>query len=104
MTGSRYLRAATACAGLALFVMSACQGGGKVDIPLTTGQSYVLQPSGKLTVHAAGGSSAPGSAALERLRVKRKNEGQDAKTPGCWQCTDCICNGAECACTECTSC
>ena len=80
-------------------------GGGKQEIPLLGEQTYLLQPSGKLKVYTS--SSAEGasaSQALHKLRVKRKNEGSSAKTPGCWACSDCICNGDDCACTECTSC
>ena len=83
---------------------ASCKGG-KQEIPLVGSQSYLLQPSGKLKVYpSASAESAAGSVPLQKLQVKRKNDGEAAKTPGCWACTDCICNGAECACTECTSC
>jgi hypothetical protein len=78
-----------------------CKGGGKVEIPISAGQTYILQPSGKLKVY---GAATEGASPLQKLLVKRKNAGAGAATPGCWQCSDCICNGAECACTECTSC
>ena len=80
-------------------------GGGKQEIPLLGSQTYLLQSSGKMKVFAsATAEGASGSQALHKLRVKRKNEGKEAKTPGCWACTDCICNSDDCACTECTSC
>jgi hypothetical protein len=78
-----------------------CKGGGKVEIPITAGQTYILQPSGKLKVY---GAATDGASPLEKLLVKRKNAGAGAAAPGCWQCSDCICNGTECSCTECTSC
>jgi hypothetical protein len=82
-----------------------CNGGGKTDIPLGGGQTYKLQSSGKLTVFpTASAQDATGSEPIHRLRVKRKNDNPSAKTEGCWNCTDCICNGDECGCTECTSC
>lgn len=80
-------------------VIGGCQGGGKQEIPLLVGQTYQLQPSGKMKVTAASGGEA-----IHKLRVKRKNEGTAAGTPGCWACSDCICNTDDCACTECTSC
>ena len=86
--------------------MGACKGGGgKQEIPLIDSQTYLLQSSGKMKVYpSTSAEGAAGSQPLQKLQVKRKNDGQAAKTPGCWACTDCICNGAECACTECTSC
>src|SRR6476620_3361714 len=86
--------------------LGACKGGGgKQEIPLIGSQTYLLQSSGKMKVYpSASAEGATGSQPLQKLQVKRKNDGQAAKTPGCWACTDCICNGAECACTECTSC
>jgi len=86
--------------------LGACKGGGgKQEIPLIGSQTYLLQSSGKLKVFpSANAEGATGSQPLQKLQVKRKNDGQAAKTPGCWACTDCICNGGECACTECTSC
>lgn len=93
------------CATLTLLALAGCSGGGKTDIPLSTGQTYKLQSSGKLNVFpAATAEGADGSNPLHRLRVKRKNEGTAAKIDGCWACTDCICNTDDCACTECTSC
>ena len=93
-----------AAASLAVLA-SSCQGGSKVEIPVSQGQKYVLQPSGKLKVYAAAeAGSAPDAQPLEKLRVKRKNETAGAAATGCWQCSDCICNGQECACTECTGC
>jgi len=95
----------TLALGLSICFLGACKGGGKQEIPLTGSQTYLLQPSGKLKVFpSASVEGATGSQPLQKLQVKRKNEGEAAKTPGCWACTDCICNGAECACTECTSC
>jgi hypothetical protein len=86
--------------------LGACKGGGgKQEIPLIGSQTYLLQSSGKMKVYpSASAEGATGSQPLQKLQVKRKNDGEAAKTPGCWACTDCICNGAECACTECTSC
>jgi hypothetical protein len=86
-------------------LLGACKGGGKQEIPLVGSQTYLLQSSGKVKVYpAAAAQGATGSQPLQKLQVKRKNEGAGAATPGCWGCTDCICNGPECACTECTSC
>ncbi|MEO8178639.1 MAG: hypothetical protein ABI895_07390 [Deltaproteobacteria bacterium] len=85
--------------------VTGCKGGGKQEIPLSGGQTYLLQSTGKLKVYpSAGAQGAQGSQPLQKLQVKRKNDGAGPPTPGCWACTDCICNGAECACTECTSC
>lgn len=85
--------------------LAACKGGSKQEIPLIGSQTYSLQSSGKMKVYpSAAAEGASGSVPLQKLQVKRKNDGEAAKTPGCWACTDCICNGAECACTECTSC
>ena len=98
-----HVRIALSYGALALFV--GCAGGSKQEIPLSNGAMYQLQPSGKMTVSPAG--SAQGSAAekaLKKLRVKRKNDGASAKEPGCWRCSDCICNADDCSCTECTSC
>lgn len=100
MTIRTSIIAASLCASIAL--IGGCARTPKQQIPLTAGQTYLLQPSGKMSVSAVGGS--PGAQPLQKLEVKRKNDGASAKTPGCWACTDCICNGAECACTECTSC
>lgn len=86
-----------------LFALGGCKGASKQEIPLTVGQTYVLQSSGKLKVYPTA-ASASGSQPLQKLQVKRKNEGAGVQTPGCWACTDCICGGPECACTECTSC
>ena len=83
-------------------LMAACQGGGKQEIPLLAGQTYQLQSSGKMKVSTS--FSGEGAQAIHKLRVKRKNDGAAASTPGCWACTDCICNSDDCACTECTSC
>lgn len=88
----------------AAFVLAARSGGGKVDIDLEDEQTYILAPSGKMKVFPAKADGAQGSQPIEHLQVKRKNEGEEAKTEGCWGCSDCICNGADCACTECTSC
>jgi hypothetical protein len=93
--------------GLSLLVAGFVAGcsNNKQEIPLSPGQTYLLQSSGKLAVFASqAADGAKGSQPLAKLRVKRKNEGSAAKSPGCWACTDCICNGDECACTECTSC
>jgi hypothetical protein len=93
--------------GALLFFAFACQGGGKVEIPLTEGQTYLLQPSGKLKVYGSAAAEGPDAARaqpLKTLHVKRKNAGANATEPGCWQCSDCICNGVQCSCTECTSC
>jgi hypothetical protein len=88
---------------LALAFASACSGG-KQAITLPDGTAYVLQSSGKMTVYPLEqAQGAKGSAPLKQLRVKRKNETANP-TLGCWQCTDCICNADDCACTECTSC
>jgi len=88
---------------LALFM--GCARGGKQDIPLSDGQTYQLQPSGKMSVYPSGKAQEfQGAQPLHKLRVKRKNEGAAAKEPGCWRCTDCICNADDCSCTECTSC
>jgi hypothetical protein len=89
-----------------LLLASACKGGGKVDIPLTEGQTYLLQPSGKLKVYGSAAESPEAARAqpLKMLHVKRKNAGTSATDPGCWQCSDCICTGVQCSCTECTSC
>jgi hypothetical protein len=92
------------CTSLTAFILGSCAGGGKQDIPLSGGQTYRLQSSGKLSVLPAGAQAAEGSLPLHRLRVKRKNQGAAAKTEGCWACSDCICNADDCACTECTSC
>jgi len=93
------------CLGLVAAGLFAGCGNNKQEIPLSPGQTYLLQSSGKLAVFASEGSDgANGSKPLGKLRVKRKNEGSAAKSPGCWACTDCICNADECACTECTSC
>jgi len=91
---------------LGICLLGACKAGaGKQEIPLVGSQTYLLQSSGKMKVYpAAGAEGAAGSQPLQKLQVKRKNEGAGAATPGCWGCTDCICNGPECACTECTSC
>ena len=90
---------------VALVLACACAGGGKQEIPLTGTPAYVLQPSGTMKVYPGNSArDAQGAQPLHRLRVKRKNEGASAKTPGCWQCTDCICNGDDCSCTECTAC
>jgi hypothetical protein len=80
---------------------TSCKGSSKIEIPVAAGQTYTLQPSGKLKVY---GTAADGASPLQKLLVKRRNEGAGATTQGCWQCSDCICNGGECACTECTSC
>jgi hypothetical protein len=92
--------------GVGVVVVAGCKGGGgKQEIPLSGGQTYLLQSSGKLKVYpSAAAEGGQGSQPLQKLQVKRKNEGAGTRTPGCWACTDCICNGAECACTECTSC
>jgi hypothetical protein len=91
--------------GLGVCLLGACKGGSKQEIPLIGSQTYSLQPSGKLKVFpSASAAGATGSQPLQKLQVKRKNDGEAAKSPGCWACTDCICNGPECACTECTSC
>jgi hypothetical protein len=86
--------------------LAACSGGGKQEIPLSSGQTYQLQTSGKLTVFPAGASeAAPGAIPIQKLRVKRKNDVADgSKTEGCWRCSDCICNSDDCSCTECTAC
>jgi hypothetical protein len=86
----------------ALLFLGSCKSN-KTDIPLSGGQTYVIQPSGKAQIYPSG-SAAPGAQPIHRMQVKRKNEGAAAKTAGCWACTDCICNGDQCACTECTSC
>jgi hypothetical protein len=93
------------CASATALLLLSCGGGGKQDIPLSGGQTYRLQSSGKLNVYpSATAEGAQGSEPLHRMRVKRKNDNPAAKTPGCWACTDCICNSDDCACTECTSC
>lgn len=98
-------RTAFVCWVLGTIALAGCGGGGKQDIPLAGGQTYKLQSSGKLNVFpGATATGADGSEPLHRLRVKRKNDNPDAKTAGCWACTDCICNTDDCACTECTSC
>lgn len=98
------VRALLAAASLGVLV-SSCEGGAKVEIPIMQGQKYLLQPSGKLRAYGpAEAGAAPDAQPLERLRVKRKNETQGATATGCWQCSDCICNGHECSCTECTGC
>ena len=86
--------------------LAACTGGGKQEIPLSTGQTFHLQSSGKMTVYPAGtDKAADGAQPLKKLRVKLKNDGTAAsKTEGCWHCSDCICNADDCSCTECTSC
>jgi hypothetical protein len=85
-------------------VLGSCSGGSKQEIPLADSQTYELQSSGKMTVYPAGGlDGKQGSQPLHGLRVKRKNEGAGSKTEGCWRCSDCICNGDHCSCTECTS-
>jgi hypothetical protein len=91
--------------GLIVLGVISCKGAAKQDIPLSAGQTYVLQSSGKLTAYPSGSKEAGSEAApLEKLRVKRKNEGPGSKAEGCWHCSDCICNSADCSCTECTSC
>ena len=85
-------------------LVAACSGG-KREIALHGAQTYTLQPSGKVKVYpSAAAEGAEGSAPLHRLRVKRMNQGASPSAEGCWACTDCICNGDECGCTECTSC
>jgi hypothetical protein len=90
------------CACVFSGLVAGCARTSKEEIPLSSGQTYLLQSSGKMSVSAAEG--APGSQPLHALKVKRKNAGASAATPGCWACTDCICNTGDCACTECTSC
>jgi len=89
-------------AGALAVSAAGCAGGSKQDIPLASGQSYKLEPSGKMKVFAS--DAAEGAQPLHRLRVKLKNEPPGAKTSGCWTCSDCICSGDDCACTECTAC
>jgi hypothetical protein len=89
------------CVATLLFLGS-CKGN-KIDIPLSGGQTYVIEPSGKAKIYPSG-ASAPGAQPIHRMQVKIRNEGAGAKTEGCWACTDCICNGDDCKCTECTSC
>ena len=70
--------------GVGACLLGGCQGGGKQNIPLSGGQTYLLQSSGKLKVYpGAGAEGAPGSQPLQKLQVKRKNEGAGAATPGC---------------------
>jgi hypothetical protein len=105
--GNRRWRGIRVVAWLSLVggLLGSCKGGGKQEIPLSGDQTYLLASSGKLTVFASAATEGAGkSLPLNKLRVKRKNDGAAAKTPGCWACTDCICNGDDCACTECTSC
>jgi hypothetical protein len=93
--------------GALLLLGTACKGSTKVEIPLSKGQTYLLQPSGKLKVYGSDadrGADGARAQPLEMLHVKRKNAGTGSSTPGCWQCSDCICNGVQCSCTECTSC
>jgi len=60
---------------------ASCKGG-KQEIPLVGSQTYLLQPSGKLKVYpSASAESAAGSVPLQKLQVKRKNDGEAAKTP-----------------------
>ena len=93
------------CMSVTATLLASCGGGGKQDIPLSGGQTYKLQSSGKMSVFPpATAQATEGSVPLHRLRVKRKNDAPEAKTAGCWACTDCICNTDDCACTECTSC
>lgn len=90
---------------VAIAMLGGCNGQTKQEIGLLAGQVYSLAPSGKLKVFPPSESNgAAGAQPIKKLQVKRKNEGAAASTPGCWQCTDCICNSDECACTECTSC
>jgi hypothetical protein len=89
--------------GMLCVVLCVGCGKGKQEIPLESGQTYQLQPSGTMTVYPAGGTES-GAQPLKALRVKLKNQGAEAKTPGCWRCSDCICNSDDCSCTECTSC
>jgi hypothetical protein len=90
---------------LTLALLAGCGGGGKQEIPLAGDQTYHLQSSGKLSVYPSStAEGAAGSEPLKRLRVKRKNDGANAKQPGCFRCSDCICNDGDCSCTECTSC
>jgi uncharacterized membrane-anchored protein len=86
-------------------LVAARANGGKLDIELEDDQTYLLDASGKMHVFPDDkAEGAEGSKAIKRLQVKRKNKGEGGETEGCWKCTDCICNGDACSCTECTSC
>jgi uncharacterized membrane-anchored protein len=88
------------------FVLASKSGGGKIGIELEDDQTYILQPSGKMKVFPdAKADGAVGSQPIHKLEVKRKNKGEtESEDEGCWGCSDCICNGDACSCTECTSC
>jgi uncharacterized membrane-anchored protein len=87
------------------FVLASRSNGGKVGIDLEDDQTYILQPSGKLKVFPDDkAEGAAGSRPIHKLEVKRTNKGEGKETEGCWGCSDCICNGDACSCTECTSC
>jgi uncharacterized membrane-anchored protein len=98
------------------FVLASRSNGGKIGIELEDDQTYILQPSGKMKVFPdAKADGAAGSLPIHKLEVKRKNKGEEPageakgeaegeEDEGCWGCSDCICNGDACSCTECTSC
>ena len=89
---------------VALLCVAGCSGG-KLEIPLSAGATYSVEPSGKMSVFPAkGADKTEGALPLRHLKVKKKNEEPAAKVPGCWHCSDCICNSDDCSCTECTSC
>lgn len=102
--GARLVLIAGVLSSIALSV-AARANGGKLDIELEDDQTYLVDGSGKMQVFPDDKAEGAGqSQPIKRLQVKRKNKGEVAPTEGCWKCSNCICNGEACSCTECTSC